>query len=305
MKVLVSWLRELVDVPVGIEALAERLHLAGFELASITPLDPVPGPDGPTTGPDAVIDFEITANRPDALSVAGFAREVAALYDVPLRFRPAALPSGAHPSAVGPLRVTIEDPALCPRFTAGLADVTVGPSPAWLAGRLTACGVRSINNIVDITNYVLLETGHPIHAYDLARLAQTELRARRAAPGRARPDARRRDPDGVGGHARHRRRGAHPGLRRHHGRRRLRGHERHDDHRRRERALHARPGAAHGAPARAGDGSVAPLRARRRLRRGGHRPRAGPGAGRADRRRDAASGLDRRAGRAAGAAPGR
>ncbi|MFI5079100.1 MAG: phenylalanine--tRNA ligase beta subunit-related protein, partial [Vicinamibacteria bacterium] len=183
MKVLVSWLRELVDVPVGIEALAERLHLAGFELASIAPLDPVPGPDGPTTGPDAVIDFEITANRPDALSVAGFAREVAALYDVPLRFRPAALPAGAHASAVGPLRVTIEDPALCPRFTAGLADVAVGPSPAWLAGRLTACGVRSINNIVDITNYVLLETGHPIHAYDLARLAQTELRARRAAPG--------------------------------------------------------------------------------------------------------------------------
>ncbi len=92
VKVLVSWLRELVDVPVGIEALAERLHLAGFELASITPLDPVPGPDGPTTGPDAVIDFEITANRPDALSVAGFAREVAALYDVPLRFRPAPPP---------------------------------------------------------------------------------------------------------------------------------------------------------------------------------------------------------------------
>ena len=61
--------------------------------------------------------------------------------------------------------------------------MTVGPSPAWLAGRLTACGVRSINNIVDITNYVLLETGHPIHAYDLARLAQSELRARRAAPG--------------------------------------------------------------------------------------------------------------------------
>ncbi len=79
--------------------------------------------------------------------------------------------------------MTIQDPALCPRFTAALADVTVGPSPAWLAGRLTACGVRSINNIVDITNYVLLETGHPIHAYDVARLAQTELRARRAAPG--------------------------------------------------------------------------------------------------------------------------
>jgi phenylalanyl-tRNA synthetase beta chain len=183
VKVLVSWLRELVDVPVGIEALAERLHLAGFELASITPVDPVAGPAGPTTGPDAVIDFEITANRPDALSMAGFAREVAALYDVPLRYRPAALRPDPHGAAVGPLRVTIQEPALCPRFTAGLADVTVGPSPAWLAGRLTACGVRSINNIVDITNYVLLETGHPIHAYDLARLAQTELRARRAAPG--------------------------------------------------------------------------------------------------------------------------
>jgi phenylalanyl-tRNA synthetase beta chain len=183
VKVLVSWLRELVDVPVGIEVLAERLHLAGFELASITPVEPVPGPNGPSTGPDAVIDFEITANRPDALSVAGFAREVAALYDVPLRYRPAALRADPHPSRLGPLTVTIQEPALCPRFTAALADVTVGPSPAWLAGRLTACGVRSINNIVDITNYVLLETGHPIHAYDLARLAQSELRARRAAVG--------------------------------------------------------------------------------------------------------------------------
>ena len=180
MKVLVSWLRELVDVPVGIEALAERLHLAGFELASIEPVDPVAGPSGPSAGPDAVIDFEITANRPDALSMAGFAREVAALYDVPLRYRPTPLRPDPHPSTLGTLRVAIDEPALCPRFTAGLADVTVGPSPAWLAARLTACGVRSINNIVDITNYVLLETGHPIHAYDVARLAHTELRARRA-----------------------------------------------------------------------------------------------------------------------------
>jgi len=183
VKVLVSWLRELVDVPVGIEALAERLHLAGFELASITPVPPVPGPDGSTAGPDAVVDFEITANRPDALSVAGFAREVAALYDVPLRYRPSQPRGASQPSSLGPLRVAIDDPALCPRFTAALADVTVGPSPAWLAARLTACGVRSINNIVDVTNYVLLETGHPIHAYDLARLGQHELRARRATAG--------------------------------------------------------------------------------------------------------------------------
>ena len=82
MKVLVSWLRELVEVPVGIEALAERLHLAGFELASITPVEPVLGPNGPSSGPDAVIDFEITANRPDALSVSGFAREVQPLAEL-------------------------------------------------------------------------------------------------------------------------------------------------------------------------------------------------------------------------------
>ena len=154
--------------------------------------------------------------------------------------------------------------------------MTVGPSPAWLAGRLTACGVRSINNIVDITNYVLLETGHPIHAYDLARLAQTELRARRAAPGEpvrtldgvtrtASADmlviadaARTQGFGGIMG-------GADSEVSR-----------RHDDHRRRERALHARAGAAHGAPARAGDRSVTPLRARRRLRRGGHAPSRGP-----------------------------
>ena len=160
MKVLVSWLRELVDVPVGIEALAERLHLAGFELASIEPVDPVAGPSGPSAGPDAVIDFEITANRPDALSMAGFAREVAALYDVPLRYRPTPLRPDPHPSTLGTLRVAIDEPALCPRFTAGLADVTVGPSPAWLAARLTACGVRSINNIVDITNYVPVSYTH-------------------------------------------------------------------------------------------------------------------------------------------------
>ena len=92
----------------------------------------------------------------------GHVKLVAALYDVPLRYRPAGLRPDPHPARLGPLSVSIEDPALCPRFTAGLADVTVGPSPDWLAGRLTACGVRSINNIVDITNYVLLETGHPI-----------------------------------------------------------------------------------------------------------------------------------------------
>ena len=103
---------------------------------------------------------------------------------MPLRYAPAALRRRRRRRrASGPLRVTIEDPALCPRYTAALADVTVGPSPAWLAARLAAAGIRSINNIVDVTNYVLLETGHPLHAFDLAQLAGPHLRIRRAAPG--------------------------------------------------------------------------------------------------------------------------
>jgi phenylalanyl-tRNA synthetase beta chain len=189
VKVLVSWLRELVDVAEPVEALAQRLHLAGFELASITPIDE-PSPlrssaiaRGLAEGPDAVIDFEITANRPDALSMVGLAREVATLYDRPLRWTPAHLDRPPDPAIAGPLRVTIEDGALCPRYTAALAVVEVGPSPDWLVARLTAAGIRSINNIVDVTNYVLLETGHPLHAFDLAKLAGPHLRIRRAAAG--------------------------------------------------------------------------------------------------------------------------
>ena len=79
--------------------------------------------------------------------------------------------------------MTIEDAELCPRYCAAIADVTVGASPAWLVARLAAAGIRSINNIVDITNYVLLETGHPLHAFDLAKLAGPHIRVRRAAPG--------------------------------------------------------------------------------------------------------------------------
>src|SRR5688500_6526002 len=82
-----------------------------------------------------------------------------------------------------PLQVTIEDPDLCPRYTAQIFDVTVGPSPAWLAARLEKAGVRSINNIVDVTNYVMLEMGQPMHAFVLARLSGGRLVVRRARAG--------------------------------------------------------------------------------------------------------------------------
>lgn len=185
MKLLHSWLRELVDVPLPVAELASLLSMRGFEVAGIEPV-----PDKA----DAVIDFEITANRPDCLSVIGLAREAATACRVPLRLpwdaqgrpistaRPLPAPTPLH-VADDLLEVTIEDAALCPRYAAAVAEVTVGPSPAWLADRLAAAGVRPINNIVDVTNYVLIEMGHPMHAFDLDRLGGRQLRARRAKPG--------------------------------------------------------------------------------------------------------------------------
>jgi phenylalanyl-tRNA synthetase beta chain len=181
LRILVSWLRELVDVPASIDALAAALHMAGFELAGIEP--PPAGVPNPSGADDAVIDVEITANRPDCLSITGIAREVSVLYGGELRCPARGFVRAGHDRTAGPLRVTIESPDLCPRYTAALADVRIGPSPAWLSARLTAAGVRSINNIVDVTNDVLMETGHPLHAFDLEKLAGPHLRIRRARPG--------------------------------------------------------------------------------------------------------------------------
>src|SRR5712691_3790993 len=178
MRLVLSWLREFVDVSASADEIAEKIGLRGFEVASIESIG-----DG-----DAVIDFEITANRPDCLSVLGLAREVATAYDLPItppsteagaRVRLAALPVGTSDRVA----VTIEDEELCPRYAASVADVTIGPSPAWLAARLQAAGVRPISTIVDITNYVNLEIGQPMHAFDLARLAGAEIRVRRAKKG--------------------------------------------------------------------------------------------------------------------------
>ncbi len=131
--------------------------------------------------PDVVFDITVEGNRPDAWSVTGIARDLAGRLGVP--FTPPA------PPAVGgggdaPATVVVEDPDLCPRFTARvLRGVTVGPSPRWLADRLTLAGMRPINNVVDASNYVMLELGQPTHPYDLARLPGGGLRVRRARPG--------------------------------------------------------------------------------------------------------------------------
>jgi phenylalanyl-tRNA synthetase beta chain len=178
LKILVSWLRELVDVPVTPAKLASDLHMAGFEVASVEP-----PPGAPVDGDDAVIDLEITANRPDCLSVLGIAREVATLYDTLLKMPRLSTLGAAQGGRVGNLRVTIEDAARCPRYCAALAEVQIGPSPAWMQHRLAAAGVRAINNIVDITNYALLELGHPMHAFDFERLGGHELRIRAGRTG--------------------------------------------------------------------------------------------------------------------------
>jgi phenylalanyl-tRNA synthetase beta chain len=130
-----------------------------------------------------VLDLEATPNRPDELGLYGIAREVHAATGAPLSEPPWATDPG---SADGELPVTIEvqAPDLCPRFTARVfEDVTIGPSPLWLKARLSAAGQRPINNVVDITNYVMLLTGQPLHAFDLDRVAGGHLVVRRAQEG--------------------------------------------------------------------------------------------------------------------------
>ena len=131
------------------------------------------------------VEFEITNNRPDCLSVIGLARESAATFGKPLTLRVPHVKGGGGPIE-SLLSVRVEDPDLCPRYSAGLArNVKIGPSPRWLRERLRASGVRPINNIVDITNYVMLEYGQPMHAFDYARLDGRTIAARRAVPGEA------------------------------------------------------------------------------------------------------------------------
>jgi len=132
---------------------------------------------------DAVIEFEITPNRPDCLSMLGMAREVAATFDLPIM-----LPDTSIVHTQGSIdqeaSVVVEDSTLCPRYACRVVkNVTVKPSPQWLQSKLIKAGMRPINNIVDVTNYVLLEYGQPIHAFDLERLVDRKIVVRHALPG--------------------------------------------------------------------------------------------------------------------------
>ncbi len=133
--------------------------------------------------PETVIELEVTPNRPDCLSMIGVAREMAVLYGTELKLPRIEISESAN-DVNEEISVTVEDPEKCPRYTARvLRDAKIGPSPEWMQKRLEAAGLRPISNVVDITNYVMLETGHPLHAFDKALVAGSRIIVRDAKPG--------------------------------------------------------------------------------------------------------------------------
>src|SRR5437016_832822 len=172
MKVVYNWLKDFVDATAPPEELASRLALAGTNIGSLEN-----GPHG------AVIDAEIGSNRPDCLGHYGIAREVAAIYKLPLKHvSPKPAESAAKSSDA--IKVEIQAPELCGRFTARvIRNVKIQPSPKWLKDRLEASGVSSISNVVDVSNYVMLELGHALHAFDYDKVRDHKIVVRRAKPG--------------------------------------------------------------------------------------------------------------------------
>src|SRR5271169_4080932 len=172
MKVLYNWLKEFVDLTATPEELRTRLSLSGTAVEAM---------EQTASGP--LLDAELTSNRADCLGHYGIAREAAALYRLPLKHLQVH-PKESSEQVSAATRVEIESPDLCGRYTARvLRGVKVGPSPDWLRQRLEALGQTSINNIVDATNYAMLELGHPMHAFDMDLLAEKRIIVRRARAG--------------------------------------------------------------------------------------------------------------------------
>ena len=170
MKISPQWLRDFVDIPVDYIRLADQLTLAGVAVEGIS-----------GEGDNAVFEMEITTNRPDAMNHYGVAREASALYDLPLKRIEPKLPPSQGKSDV---TIAIQEPDLCPRFTAReIRGVTIKSSPANIASRLQLLDQRPISNAVDATNYVLWESGKPTHVFDLDLLEGRRLVIRKARAG--------------------------------------------------------------------------------------------------------------------------
>jgi phenylalanyl-tRNA synthetase beta chain len=175
MKVLLSWLRDYIEIPTSRDSaqeVAETLSNLGLPYEGIEYLEG-----------DAVIDVEITSNRGDCLGLIGIARELAAATGKELKIPKVELDESPKP--VEELAaVEIKEPALCPRYTARVIEgVKVGPAPEWMSKRLEVIGMRSVNNVVDATNYAMIETGQPPHAFDYKKIFGAKIIVRKAAPG--------------------------------------------------------------------------------------------------------------------------
>lgn len=154
MRVSFEWLKEFVDIKDNADEVAHRLTMIGLEVEAVEQVDG-----------DVIFEVNVTPNRPDCLSIIGIARELSAVYKTPLEF-----PEHDVLAETGELDFNIDilDAELCHRYAGRIVkDLKITESPDWLISRLKKCNIRSINNIVDITNYVLLELGHPLHAFDL------------------------------------------------------------------------------------------------------------------------------------------
>ena len=175
MKFTLNWLKEFVTVRATPEKLAEMLTMAGLEVESLTAQRE---PESEQT--DWLFEIAVTPNRGDCLGIAGLAREVSALTGGRLKY-PAVISHAKSSDVAKRANVTIGAPRLCARYSARIADqVRIEPSPAWMRYRLESCGLRSINTVVDVTNYVMLETGQPLHAFDMDRLPARNINVRPA-----------------------------------------------------------------------------------------------------------------------------
>ena len=173
MLVCWEWLEQYVRLNVAPDDLANRFAMSGLNHESTTQVDR-----------DTVIDLEVTSNRSDCLGHIGVAREAAVLLGQSLCLPPAKVTASESIQARSFIAVENRFPTACPRYTARvIKGVKIGPSPAWLARRLTAVGVKLVNNVVDVTNYVMLECGQPLHAFDLDHLRGGKIIVRPAAAG--------------------------------------------------------------------------------------------------------------------------
>ena len=175
MNISYNWLKDLIEIEMPPSELAQRLTNAGLAVEGIHPF-----------GDDYILDFDLTSNRPDCLSHLGIAREIGALTGKPLKIPtvPVIPDDVPMPAILAFDVVKVEAPDLCHRFTARIIrNVSIGPSPEWLVKRLEAIGERSINNVADITNYVMHELGQPMHSFDLDKLAENRIVVRIARDG--------------------------------------------------------------------------------------------------------------------------